>query len=249
MPQPPSKQAPWDLTQFSQLPSAALLYFPEAHWWSEISSLSKVILVLRKARSCRSPHLGCRVGAESPGRVDVLLENVCTRRDVWAGTLLWWSCKSPVAHSCGLPNHRNSFHRGMFQLNAKFYADPLLYSLSHFECDALNGIHRPHWLVQWCHHCSHMNIPVHSPWLPGYIDVSQSVLVILSMVGLFLDRFRIYGILTYMDTHNGLQNSIIVKMSILLTLICQFNIIPMKIPVSSFEDVNKISLKSYERPI
>ena len=27
--------------------------------------------------------------------------------------------------------------------------------------------------------------PVHSPWLPGYIDVAQTVLVILTMAGLF----------------------------------------------------------------
>ena len=35
-------------------------YFPESHWWSETSSLSKVILVLGKARSRRVPNLGCR---------------------------------------------------------------------------------------------------------------------------------------------------------------------------------------------
>ena len=33
-----------------------------------------------------------------------------------------------------------------------------------------------------------MHIPVHSPWLPGYVDVGQTVLVVLTMVGLFLDR-------------------------------------------------------------
>ena len=32
-------------------------------------------------------------------------------------------------------NHPNSFCRGMYKLNAKFYVDVLLYSLSHFECD------------------------------------------------------------------------------------------------------------------
>ena len=37
----------------------ALLYFPEFYWWSEISSLSKVISVLGKARSCRAPNQGC----------------------------------------------------------------------------------------------------------------------------------------------------------------------------------------------
>ena len=53
---------------------------------------------------------------------------------------------------------------------------------------SLNGISHPHWPVQWSHHCSHMLIPVHSPWLPGYINVMQIVLVILAMAGLFLDR-------------------------------------------------------------
>ena len=70
MPQSPSEEAPGDLTQFSQSPSAAPLYFPEFHSWSEISSLSKVIFVLGKARSRRAPNLGCR-GAESPGRCAV----------------------------------------------------------------------------------------------------------------------------------------------------------------------------------
>ena len=59
MPQSPSKWAPWDLTQFSQLPSAAPSYFPESHRQSEISSLSKVILVLGKGRSHMAPNLGC----------------------------------------------------------------------------------------------------------------------------------------------------------------------------------------------
>ena len=46
-------------------PSAAPSYFPKCHPWSEISSLSKVILVLGKARSRRVPNLG-RGRAESP---------------------------------------------------------------------------------------------------------------------------------------------------------------------------------------
>ena len=32
-----------------------------------------------------------------------------------------------------------------------------------------------------------MRIPAHSPWLPGYINVEQTV-VILTVAGLFLDR-------------------------------------------------------------
>ena len=49
-------------------------------------------------------------------------------------------------HSCGLLNHLNSLHRGMFKLNAKFDADSLLYLFSHFECDS----HTVHMLSQWC---------------------------------------------------------------------------------------------------
>ena len=45
---------------------------------------------------------------------------------------------------------------------------------------SLNGVYHPHWLVQWGHHCSHMCIPVHPPWLWGYIDVGQTILIILT---------------------------------------------------------------------
>ena len=64
----------------------------------------------------------------------------------WVGALLWWSCQSPVALSCGLLNHPNRLRWGMFKLTAKFGADSLLYSLSHFEC---NG-HPVHMLTRWC---------------------------------------------------------------------------------------------------
>ena len=50
---------------------------------------------------------------------------------------------------------------------------------------SLNSIYRPHWLVQWKHHCSHMRILVYSPGLSGYIDVAQTVPVILTMAGIF----------------------------------------------------------------
>ena len=53
---------------------------------------------------------------------------------------------------------------------------------------SLNSIYHPQWLVQWSCHCSCMCVSVHSPWLPGYIDVMHTVLVILTMVGLFTDR-------------------------------------------------------------
>ena len=68
------------------------------------------------------------------------------RCDAWAGILLWWSCQSPVAHSCSLLKHPDSFCWRMFKLSVKFDADSLLYSLSHFECDG----HTVHTLIQWC---------------------------------------------------------------------------------------------------
>ena len=60
---------------------------------------------------------------------------------------------------------------------------------------SLSGIY--HWLVQWSCCPSLMLIPVHSPCLPGYINV-QTILIILTMVGLFLNRPCIHS-KRYMD--------------------------------------------------
>ena len=72
--------------------------------------------------------------------------------------------------------------------------DLLLYLLSHFECND-HTVHvftqwhlPPLWPVQWNRHCSHMQIPVHSPQLPSYINVPQTILVIWTIAGLFPDR-------------------------------------------------------------
>ena len=50
--------------------------------------------------------------------------------------MLWWSCRSLLAHSCSLLSHLSSFCRGMFKLNTECDADLLLYLLSHLECDS-----------------------------------------------------------------------------------------------------------------
>ena len=92
MPQSPSEQAPWDLTQLSQLPSAAPSYFPESHGQSEISSLSKVISVLGKARCLRVSNLGCR-GAQSPRWFDVLPKN-----SAWDMMYKWACCDEAANH-------------------------------------------------------------------------------------------------------------------------------------------------------
>ena len=122
-----------------QLPHCIFL---KSHQWSEISSLSKVILVFRKAGSHRAPDLGCRV-AKSLGWFGILPKN--TAQDTTHEQV---HCHDEAA------NHqfpivciiKLSFHGGMFKLNTKFHADKLLHLLSHFESDG----HTVHMLTQWC---------------------------------------------------------------------------------------------------
>ena len=198
IPQCPSKQAPWDLTQFSQAPSVVLLYFPESHRWSENSSLSKVILVLGKARSLRAPNLGCR-GTESSGWFDILPKNsawdmmheqACCWDDASSHhlpiTSAFWSIQIVSVEEC------SSLIQKLMQIRCS--AHSVTWNVTATQCTcSLNGIYRPHWLVQWSRHCSCMCIPVHSPWLPGYMDVVQTILFMLTMAGLFLDRSHIYN--------------------------------------------------------
>ena len=97
-------------------------------------------------------------------------------------------------HGCGLLNHLNSFHGGMFKLNAKFDADLLLYSLSHFECDG----YTVHMLIQWCLPppltstvTSSLFTHAHSSPLSlaaRYINVVQTVLILLTVAGFFSEQ-------------------------------------------------------------
>ena len=116
--------------------------------------------------------------------------------------------KLPITscHSCGLLNHLNSFHRGMFKLNSKCDADSLLYSLNHFECDG----HTVHMLIQWCLQPLLTSTvksslftyvhQVHSLWLPGDFNATQTIFVILTTAGIFPDRPCIPGILLCTQT-------------------------------------------------
>ena len=178
MPQSPSKQTPWDLTQFSQLLSAALLYFPESHQWSEISLLSKVILVLGKARSHRVPNLGCR-GAESPGWSDVLSKKL---HKMWcmSGCVVMMNHQLPLAVALRInwivsTEECSNLTQNLMQICCSACSVIVNVTATQYICSP-NSIYRPHWLVQWSCHCSYTCIPVHSLWLPGYINVVQSVL-------------------------------------------------------------------------
>ena len=148
MPQSPSKQTPWDLTQFSQSLSAALSYFPESYWWSETSSLSKVILDWGKARSLRAPNLDCR-GAESPGWFDVSQKNSAQDR------MYEWACCRDEAANHQLPiavafwiiwlvsmEECSRFMQHLMQVHCSTHSVILNEMTTRYTC-SLNGIYPP----------------------------------------------------------------------------------------------------------
>ena len=145
MPRSPSEWAPWDLTQFSQWPSATLPYFPESH-----STVWYLLPLKGDFSFWEKPEITeCQiwaVGAWVTWVIWCFTKKPCMRCDAWVGTLWWWICQSPAAFSCSLLSHLNSVHGGMFKLKTKYDADLLFYSLSHFECDG----HTVHMLTQWC---------------------------------------------------------------------------------------------------
>ena len=152
-----------------------------------------MILVWGKARSHREPNLGCR-GAESPGWVDVSPKNSV------GDVMHEWVCCCDEAANHQLPiavafwinqivsvEERSSLKQNLMQIHCSIHSVILNAMATQYTC-SLNGVYHPHWLVQWSRHCSHMRIPVRSPWLTGYIDVTQTILVILTMARLFPER-------------------------------------------------------------
>ena len=148
-----------------------------------------MILVLGKVRSLRGANLGCR-WAESPGwfdvspkisAVDEMHEQACcdeTANHQLPVTAAFWIIQIVSAEKC------SSLTQNWMQICGCNRSVILNATATQYTC-SLNGFYCPHWLVHWSRHCSHMCIPVHSPWLPGYIDVTQTILVILTMAGLF----------------------------------------------------------------
>ena len=156
-----------------------------------------MILVSGKARSLRVLPLSCR-GAESPDWFDVLPE--ISAWDVMHEQVLsWWHHLSPVARGCSpwviwiVSAEQCSSLTQNLMLICSTYSVIFNATATQYSC-SLSGVYHPHWLVQWSCHCSHMRIPVHSPWLPSYVDVSthhyavQTFFVILTIAELFLDR-------------------------------------------------------------
>ena len=147
-------------------------------------------LVLGKARSCRAPNLGCR-GHWVTWVIWCFTKNLCTRRDAWVGALSWWSCQSPVAHSCAFRiiwivsvEECPSLTQNLMQVYCSAHSVILNVTATQYTCSH-SSVYCPHWLVQWSRHCSHMHIPVHSPWLPGYINVCKLFLLYQQCLDVF----------------------------------------------------------------
>ena len=122
----------------------------------------------------------------------------CTARDTWASA---WRDEAanhqlPIATGFWIiwiasTEECSNLTQNLMQIHCSTHSDILNVMATQYRC-SLNGVYRPHWLVQWSCHCSRMHIPVLSPQLPGYIIVEQTVLVILTMAGLLQDRPRTY---------------------------------------------------------
>ena len=93
---------------------------------SEISCLSRMILVLGKTRSCTVPNLGYR---ELSHLGDLMFDQKtlhkmwCMSRHVVMMKQQVTSCPLSIYHLlCGLLNRPSCFHGGMFKVNTKFDA-------------------------------------------------------------------------------------------------------------------------------
>ena len=159
-----------------------------------MSSFSKVILLWGKPRNCK-PTIWAVVGAESAGWFDVLaknsawdvmLERVCYTDEAanhqFPIAAAFWIIWIVSMQKC------SSLTQNVMQICSSPHSVILNATATQYAC-SLNRAYHPHWPVQWSRHCSPMCIPVHSPWLPGYMDVAQTVLIILTMAGLLLEDY------------------------------------------------------------
>ena len=128
-----ANSSPWRLTP-SLLPQQPLL------WWSCLPQCDdEAVEEMRTRKSPLSvtvPSLQFR-NKQTP-KISWswhFAKRLYVRCDAWVEALLWLTCQSPVAHSCGLLNHLNTFCGGMLKLDTKLAADLSIYLFSHFECD------------------------------------------------------------------------------------------------------------------
>ena len=155
-----------------QLPPSC---FSASHRWSEIYSLSKVILVLEKPEVTRH-QIRVIGGLSHPGELmfcqitawDVMYEQAhCPNESA--------NHQLPIAAAFWIIRivSREEFSSLMQNLMQIHYptCSVILNATPHSTHAHSMASTAP--TEDWSHHCSHMRIPVHSPWLPGYIDVVQ----------------------------------------------------------------------------
>ena len=148
--------------------------------------LSKVILVLEKARTRRAPNLGYRQ-SKPPGWFVVSPKNSALNlrqeqvhcHDEAANhqlpiTAFFCIIQTVSTEEC------SSLMQNLMQTHYSTCSVILNATATQYTC-SFNGVYCPQWPVQWSCHCSHMRVPVHPPWLPGYIDVTHTILFILTM--------------------------------------------------------------------
>ena len=142
---------------------------------------------LKFGKSHRVPNLGS-MGAESSGWFNVSPKN--SALDVMHGQ----ACSHDEAANHQLPI---AVAFWIIWIVSAEDCSSLMQNLMHIHCmnatttqytRSLNSMYWPHCLVQWSRYCAHMDIPVPSPWLPGYIDGTQTVLITVTMAGLFPER-------------------------------------------------------------
>ena len=167
--------------------------------------------ILRSSASCRLPEHGSLSTDSRPS-----LKHLCHTFTCAALSALFpkafWIDQIVSAQKC------SSLTRNLMQTHCSTHS-VFFMTATQYTC-SLNGVHHPHWLVQWSHHCSCMLIPVHSPWLPGYIDFEQTVLVILTMAGLFPTYSIIYLSIYHLSIYLSIYLSIIYLYLYTHTYIC-----------------------------
>ena len=180
-------QSPGTLGPHTVLPItiSCPVIFSESHQWSEISSLSKWFEFWVKLEVTGHP-IWAVGGAKSPGWFDVSL-----KYSAWDVMHEWVHCpyeaashQWPIAVAFWIiriisMKEWPSLTQNLMQIRCSTCSVILNETATQYTC-SLNDVYCPHWLEQWSCHCSHMHIPVHSPWLRGYINVIQTILTILT---------------------------------------------------------------------
>ena len=130
----------------------------------------------------RASHLGDLMFNKKTSAGDMMREPGCCCDEAARHQLpiaaAFWIIWIVAAEEC------STLMQNLMQIHCSTHSVTLNATATQFTC-SLNDIFCPHWLVQWSPHRSGTHIPVHSPWLPGYIVITQTVRVVLTMAGLF----------------------------------------------------------------